>query len=207
MTSKLRIFALLALLIAVFFTYLIQTEAPDQIWSWWIGLTSTLVSVILGISIAIGIFFFQNNVNQEQDKKKFLFLLDTELSATWQGLQTIDNPLNIKINEKTYSFHVVFLQHIVLEDAARTGLFDKIETRVLLKLNRWINFHNMNLNLLINTMSNLSNDPLSDQKINMIWKSHKNTRETLIQNIHDIYQVFELETLKERIKRFPLQKV
>jgi hypothetical protein len=174
-------------------------------WSWWIGLTSTLVSVFLGISIAIGIFFFQNNVTQKQDKEKFLFLLDTELSATWQGLQTVDNPLNIKINEKTFSFHVVFLQQIALEEAARTGLFDKIETRVLLKLARWISFHNMNLNLLINSIPNLTNDSLSEQRMNMIWKSHKSTRESLIKDIMGLYQVFQLETLKERIKQFPLQ--
>jgi hypothetical protein len=207
MTSKLILFTLFAFLIAALFSCLILTKAPDQIWSWWIGLTSTLVSVFLGISIAIGIFFFQKSVTQKQDKEKFLFLLDTELSATWQGLQTVDNPLNIKINEKTFSFHVVFLQQIVLEEAARTGLFDKTETRVLLKLARWISFHNMNLNLLINSIPNLTNDSLSEQKMNMIGKSHKGTRENLIKDIMGLHQVFQLETLKERIKLFPLQKV
>ena len=158
-------FAILAISIAVIFSCLIQENSQDQIWSWWSGLTSALVSVLLGISIAIGIFFFQNSVTQKQEKEKYLFLLGTELSATWQGLHTVDNPLNINIGDKIYKFHVTFLQLIVLEEAARTGLFDKDETRILLKLARWISFHNMNLNLLISIMSNLGNDRLSEQKI------------------------------------------
>ena len=197
------VFSVFAVLIAVIFSFLIQVIAPEQIWSWWIGLTSTLVSVLLGVSIAIGIFFFQNSATQKQDKEKYLFLLDTELSATWQGLQTIDNPLNIKIHDKTFSFHVSFLQQIVLEEAARTGLFNKVETRILLKLARWISFHNMNLNLLINFLPILTNDSISDQKCNMIWKSHKETRAILIRDIQGTCKTFQLEMLQERIKKFP----
>lgn len=199
-------FAILAILIAVIFSHLIQEKSPDQIWSWWTGLTSAFVSVLLGISIAIAIFFFQNSVTQKQEKEKYLFLLGTELSATWQGLHTVDNPLNINTGDKTYRFHVTFLQSIVLEEAARTGLFDKDETRILLKLARWISFHNMNLNLLISSIPNLGNDRLSEQKINMIWKSHKETRAVLIKDVQAINHLFNLETLKERIKQFPPEK-
>ena len=190
----------LAIALAVIYTLILPKE---QCWNWWHGLIATLVSVLLGISIAIGIFFFQNYVVQNQDKKKYTSLVSTELAATWQGLQTIENPLNINSDNKTYSFHVVFLQSVVLEDAARSGLFDEEETRTLLKLARWIRFHNMNLNLLISVIPQARNDTLTMQKIEMIYTSHINTRNELIKDIQIANKQFDLPALNKRIQKFP----
>ena len=200
-------FIILAILIAVLFSYLLYEKSPDQIWSWWTGLTSALVSVLLGISIAIGIFFFENSVTQKQEKEKYLFILGTELAATWQGLNTVDNPLNVKFRDKTYGFHVGFLQKIIIEEAVRTGLFDKHQTQSLLKLSRWISFHNMNLNLLISILPNMSTDQFSEQKINMVWKSHHETRDVLIKDIQKMNLMFNLKTLEKRIKLIPPEKL
>lgn len=197
------IFVILAITLAVFYTYIIRKKSPEEQWNWWHGLIATLVSVLLGVSIAIGIFFFQNNVVQYQDKRKYTSLVSTELAATWQGLQTVDNPLNINFDNKTYSFHIGFLQSVVLEDAARSGLFDEEETRTLLKLARWIRFHNMNLNLLISVIPQIKNDTLTMQKIEMIWTSHIKTRNEIIKDIQLANRQFDLPALNKRIQKFP----
>jgi len=201
------IFTVLAITIAVFYTYIISKKSPGEQWNWWHGLIATLVSVLLGVSIAIGIFFFQNDVVQNQDKRKYTSLVSTELAATWQGLQAVDNPLNINFDRKTYSFHIGFLQSVVLGDAARSGLFNEEETRTLLKLTRWIQFHNMNLNLLISVIPQSRNDILSRQKIEMIYVSHIKTRNEIIKDIQIANRQFDLPGLNKRIQKFPPKSI
>jgi hypothetical protein len=199
------LFVIFAILLAAVYTYIIQIKSQDQLWNWWHSLIATLVSVLLGVSVAIGIFFYQNNVTQNEEKGKFIFLLDTELAATWQALQSLDNPLNINFEGKTYSFHVGFLQSIILEEAARSGLFNKEETRMLLKLARYINFHNMDLNLLISIIPQTRNDSLTQQKIIMVWNAHVKTRNEILKDLQLASKQFKLESLNERIKMLPPQ--
>lgn len=184
---------------------ILRKKSPEQLWNWRNNLITTFISVLLAVSIGIGIFFFQNSIIQQQEKKKYLFLLNVELASTWQTLQQIDNPLDINFENKTYSFHVVFLQYIVLEDAARSGVFNENETRTLFKLARWIRFHNMNLNLLISVIPQLYSDVLTRQKINMIWDSHIKTRNGIIKDIQIANKQFQLLGLSERMKQFPLK--
>lgn len=184
---------------------ILRKKSPEQLWNWRNNLITTFISVLLAVSIGIGIFFFQNSIIQQQEKKKYLFLLNVELASIWQALQQIDNPLNINFENKTYSFQVVFLQYIVLEDAARSGVFNENETRTLFKLTRWIRFHNMNLNLLLSVVPQLYSDVLTRQKINMIWDSHIKTRNEIIKDIQIANKQFQLLGLSERMKQFPLK--
>lgn len=203
------VLVIISILLAVAFAYLyakiLLNKYPKKIWDWYNNVSATLISVVLAVAIGIGIFFFQNSVIQNAEKEKYIFILNVELAATWQGLQTIDNPLNIKFEDETYSFYVVYLQSIILEEAARSGLFNKEETRTLLKLTRYISFHNMNLNLLISVIPQLNSDALTKQKIKMIWDSHIKTRNEIIKDIQIANRQFQLPDLAERIKKLPPQ--
>jgi len=99
----------------------------------------------------------------------------------------------------------VYLQSIILEEAARSGLFNKEETRTLLKLTRYISFHNMNLNLLISLIPQFNGDVLTKQKIKMTWDAHVKTRNELIKDIQIANKQFKLPDLTERIKKLPPQ--
>lgn len=194
----------IAILIVVGYGCLIRKKRPDQVWSWWNSLVATLVSVLLGVSVAIFIFYLQNSATQSQQRQKYLSLLDTELAATWQALQTVDNPLEVRRGDKTYTFYIGFLESSILEEAARSGRFDEIETRALFKLLRYIRFHNMILNLLLNSLPHLQPELLRHrQEMQMLWKSHKETRDELVNNIQAINHHFQLEALSKRIKDFP----
>lgn len=200
-------FILLAIISTCLYAKMLLKKSPELIWDWYNSVSATLISVLLAVSIGIAIFFFQNSVIQQQEKEKYIFILNVELAATWQGLQTIDNPLNVKFENETYSFYVVYLQSIILEEAARSGLFNKEETRILLRLTRYINFHNMNLNLLISLIPQLNSDALSKQKIKMIWDSHIKTRSKIIKDIQIINEQLQLPDLIERIKQLPPQNI
>jgi len=198
-------FILLAIISTYLYAKILLKKSPELIWGWYNSVSATLISVLLAVSIGIAIFFFQNSVIQQQEKEKYIFILNVELAATWQGLQTIDNPLNIKFENETYSFYVVYLQSIILEEAARSGLFNKEETRTLLKLTRYISFHNMNLNLLVSVIPQLNSDALIKQKIKIIWDSHIKTRNEIIKDIQIANRQFQLPDLAERIKKLPPQ--
>ena len=198
-------FVLLAIISTCLYAKILLIKSPELIWGWYNSVSATLISVLLAVSIGIAIFFFQNSVIQQQDKEKYIFILNVELAATWQGLQTIDNPLNIKFENETYSFYVVYLQSIILEEAVRSGLFNKEETRTLLRLIRYINFHNMILDLLINLIPQLSFDNLAIQKFKVAWDNHIKTRNKIINDIQVINKQLPLPDLVERIKLFPLK--
>jgi hypothetical protein len=196
------ILILLATICAYLYSRILFSIKPDKIWDWYNSISSTLISVVLALAIAIGIFFFQTNIIQKAEKDKYLFVLDVELAATWQGVQNTENPLNVNYKNTTYSFNVVYLQSIILEEAARSGLFNEKETRLLLKLTRYINFHNMNLDLLISLIPRID-DPFSEQKINMSWKAHTKTRDMIINDIQNICNFISLPELTKRIKILP----
>jgi len=194
----------IAISIVVYYDCLIRKKRPDQVWSWRNSLVATLVSVLLGVSVAIFIFYFQNSATHSQQKQKYLSLLDTELAATWQALQTVDNPLEIRYGDKTYTFYVRFLPSSILEEAARSGRFDEIETRALFKLLRYIRFHNMILNLLLNSLPHLQPELLRHrQEMQMLWNAHKDTRDEVVKDIQAVNHHFQLEALSKRIKDFP----
>lgn len=196
------IFILLAIIATFLYWKTLLKKSPKLRWDWYNNISATLISILLAVSIGIGIFFFQNSVIQKQDKEKYLYILNVELAATWQSLYTTDNPLNINFENETYSFYVVYLQSIILEEAVRSGLFNKEETRILLRLIRYINFHNKNLDLLINLLPQLSFDNLILQKIKMTWKAHIKTRDKIIDDIQIINKQLQLPDLVKRMKIF-----
>src|SRR5215218_4033982 len=129
---------LLAVLVGVlvaFDTLVVLLFAPDELLGW----VSTLVSTITSVwaALLIGLILFQHQT-QETDRKKreeLAELLKTELGEVRRLLEMY------RTDKTQYVLH--FTHPLIVEEAARSGLFDTEQTSEMLILARMMRQHNV----------------------------------------------------------------
>lgn len=194
----------IAAMLAIFgFTVILKIKVPDQAWNWFISLVSTVVSVLLGLAIAIWLFIYQSRITERDNRQKQHGLIDTELAAMWEALNTVTNPMNVNTGKEKFTFHVVFMQTLALEDGAGSGLFDAEQTQMMFKLRRWMAAHNRNLELFLSLVADLPQDAMRMQMLRILHRSHNDTRRKLIKDISVAGTEMELPSLLGRISKFP----
>jgi|SRR5215212_10705077 len=129
---------LLAVLVGVlvaFYTLVVLLFAPDELLGW----VSTLVSTIASVwaALLIGLILFQHQT-QETDRKKreeLAELLKTELGEVRRLLE------KYRTDKTQYVLH--FTHPLIVEEAARSGLFHAEQASEMLILARMMRQHNV----------------------------------------------------------------
>ncbi len=172
--------------IAIVYTICVWMKKRDEIWNWLHSLIATFVSVLIGVTIAISLFFLQNHYTEQLEKEKYCSLLMSELTNSYRALTTKGEPLRVYFDDEIYSFHhITILQTIALEDAARSGLFDEIHTTTMLAMARVMRQRNMEVELFLNLLSQ-SNPTSNSTYKSMIKMMRDSLNKTKFFILHDI---------------------
>lgn len=121
-----------------------KSSASSHLWSWWHGFISTLVSVLLGVAVGVYMFKYQSGQTDKTQKCKLLSLLNAELSDTHRALSLPDEQkMKLIVGSTNYLVLVVYIQPLVLEEAARSNLFEPRETEEMLLTARSMKLFNL----------------------------------------------------------------
>ena len=124
-----------AIVIAVTYSVLVHTKAKDEIWSWYHRLVSTVVSVILGIAVALGMFLFERQKVRSALTARHRTILSSEIAEAYEALRDTNSVLRVTVGRRDYIFTAVaVLEPSPLEVAGRSGLFPEAPTLNMLRV-------------------------------------------------------------------------
>ncbi len=179
-------------LIAFFFDRMVARWHPDSLWSWRSAFVSTLISVVLGLVVGLKLFEFSQKTATVNDRARYVRLIGYEL-ASLKDLLSDTGGSHVTINGKPYPMLLTHLEPVVIEDAARSGLFREAETENLLSLARIIRVLNMECQVAVNiVVSAPSNDSSFLARVQMTSNNLEKTRTAALAKVEDIQE--ELQT-------------
>jgi hypothetical protein len=118
--------------------------APDELLGWFSTLVSTVASV--WAALLIGLILFQHQTQEADRKKKEELekLLKTELSEVRRPMEKLRTNVPDGAPTSHGMQYVLHYTHpLIVEEAARSGLFDTEQTSVMLTLARNMRQHNL----------------------------------------------------------------
>jgi hypothetical protein len=139
---KTSLLAVLAAALVGVYTLVVLLFAPDDLLGW----LSTLVSTVASVwgALVIGLILFQHQT-QETDRKKrkeLAQLLKTELSEVRRLIEKYRTDVPDGAQTSHGMQYVLHYTHpLIVEEAARSGLFDTEQTSVMLTLARNMRQH------------------------------------------------------------------
>jgi hypothetical protein len=134
---------LVGILVAVY-TLVVLLFAPDELLGWFSTLVSTVASV--WAALLIGLILFQHHTQEIDRKKKEELekLLKTELSEVRRLIEKVRTDVPDGAPTSHGMQYVLHYTHpLIVEEAARSGLFDTEQTSVMLTLARNMRQHNL----------------------------------------------------------------
>lgn len=143
---------LLALTAIAVYSYILRCKEPSELWPWTSGLLATLLSVVLGVAVALLLFRYTGNQEDALSRTRFRNLLRAEMTDTFRILAS-DETMYISLGQSTCSVHVAYIQPIVIEEAAKSGLFEEITTENLLHLARKMRMYNLKTQYLLSAVA------------------------------------------------------
>jgi energy-converting hydrogenase A subunit M len=130
-----RVQAVLVGVLLGVYTVVVLLVSPEDLIGWFSTLASTVASV--WAALVLGLFLFQHQTQATDRKKKEELekLLKTELGEVSRLMG------RLRTDKTRYVLH--FTHPLIVEEAARSGLFDTEQTSVMLTLARLMRQHNV----------------------------------------------------------------
>ena len=116
----------------------------NERWAWRHNLASTIISVVLGIVTAIGIFQYQSRQEDTERRNRLCILLNEELDATYRDLEGPTSS-GLTVGSEYLPVRPAVIQTLIIDDAIRGGLFGNIESKLLTELSLAERAHNAKL--------------------------------------------------------------
>lgn len=182
---------IVAILIAIFYSLLIHSHIPNEIWGWYHSLISTSVSILIGIAIAIIIFYYQTKMIDNARKNQLRNLLSAEISDSLRILEGGESMV-INLGDSTEKVTIVFIQPLVLEDAFRSGLFNSVESENMIHLARKMRMYNLKVSYLISAISSAANNPNSENIIRHAVTNVENSKKAIIEDLSFLLKQMKL---------------
>ena len=161
---------------------------PQHLWNWFSSLIATFVSVLLAVIVGITLFNYNQDKTKTNERKTYLSLLQSELSDTKRILSD-SGKMNVNINNNAYPVLVTYIQPIVLEDAARSGLFNEVISENLLHLARKMKMFNLTTNFLLNI---IASGRASENHISNAVQNVEGTRKGIIEGIEHMVKQLKI---------------
>jgi hypothetical protein len=117
------------------YTLVVLLVSPGDLIGWFSTLVSTVASVWAALLIGLVLFQHQTQETDRKKKEELSELLKTELGEVRRLIE------KYRTDETQYVLH--FTHPLIVEEAARSGLFDVEQTSEMLILARMMRQHNM----------------------------------------------------------------
>lgn len=142
-----------ALVTAVVYSTIICRRKPAELWPWTSNIFATLISVLLGVAVALALFKYTNVKVDAGNRERFRHMLNAEMSDTFRILSSGET-MAINIGDTRKDVLVAFIQPLSIEKAAQSGLFDEAKTENLLHLARKMRMYNLEVQYLLGAITN-----------------------------------------------------
>jgi hypothetical protein len=133
-----------------FYTVAVALASPDQLLGWLNTLISTVLSVFFALVVGLALFRYQTKETDRKKREDLTALLETELGKlcrSFLGSRTVvpDEVLEDRLPCASHEIRLsVHHPHpLVIEEAARSGLFGPEPTATMLVLARQMRAHNL----------------------------------------------------------------
>jgi hypothetical protein len=133
-----------------FYTVGVALASPDQLLGWLNTLISTVLSVFFALVVGLALFRYQTKETDRKKREDLTALLETELGELRRGLlelrtivpaEVLEDRLPCASQEIRLSIH--HPHPLVIEEAARSGLFGAESTAAMLVLVREMRAHDL----------------------------------------------------------------
>ena len=142
-----RLAALLGVVVLAY-TGAVRLFSPDDLFGWLSTLLSTVLSVFSALVVGLALFRYQTRQADRKKTADLAGLLETELSEVMEDLVTRRTrvptegdvsafiPSNVKVEPH-------YAHPLIVEEAARSGLFGREQMSLMLSLARAMRAHNL----------------------------------------------------------------
>ena len=190
MKQKQNLYPILAVIVGLFLSGLylnyILNNVNDKTWDTATNYVTTLLSIVVGANISILIYNHQKEQQSEQKLKELRASLERELSDLNRILTTGES-----ITVNNLSFLSTYIQPIIIDECAKSGLFETKEVENLLHMSRKIKFYNVQVSYFLSILINSNNNNFSDI-LNNCNRNMETSRNAIINNINMIITQFDL---------------
>lgn len=184
---------LVAGIIARKYSYRVKKEAPaEQIWGWRHNLYATMVSVLIGVSIAIFLFNIQNYLSDISKRNNFNILLAAQMTDTLRGIS--GEPLKVKIGRDTIGVVITTLQPNLLESAASSGLYSHDVTEFMIHFSREMALYNLLVGHFMSLLAAGVKDARAEELMRLQLFVLNNTVEGIKKECHKLMDNLHLPT-------------
>ena len=182
---------IIAILIAVLYSLMVHHLAPDAVWGWRHTFVATVVSVVFAVAIGVALFNHQTNVTDRARTRQFRASLSAEISDIIREISS-GNFMTIHLSTSSQKVLITYIQPLILEDAARSGLFNSVHTENMLHLAQKIRMYNIKVSYLFSVLTAGSSKPAFEPQTLHAIQNVEETRKAIIEDSHFLLKQMDL---------------
>lgn len=193
---NLRLASILTLLLALVYSVLVASQQQSKLWDWLNTLAATGISFFLALVAGLYLFNQQSIATRKGCASDLRLLLSAELSDLVRILSDRSRMVVHLPDQRQFSALITFVQPLVIEKAALSGLFGATESEDLLHTARKIRMFNVKCEYLLGLIQSRSepdtlvhaNNNLEETRVAIIEAARHVARQMNLQltdNYHD----------------------
>lgn len=175
--------SILTALIGLIFTLVVFYAAPEKKWDWLISFTGTVISFLTAVIAGLYLFEKQEEAKKRQDRVEILSMLKAELGDMKRLFSDTTGKLVITLNGQPKPVLVTYVQPLIVEKAATSGLFSVVHTENLLHLGRKVRMFNVKTQYLLGLLSSGVGTPAISERLHHAIDNIESTREAILADI------------------------
>ena len=171
---------LVSLILSIAYFLYIKSYVKDKTWDTATNFVTTILSIVIGAMISIILYNLQQKMESEQRVTELRKNLQAELSDINRVLNSGD-----VITVNGLPFLATFIEPIIIDECAKSGLFETKEVENFLHISRKIKFYNVQVNYFLSILTT-SNNPFSPEILTHCQKNMETSRVAIINDIKTI---------------------
>jgi hypothetical protein len=193
------ILALIIIIIVFIYSIYIHKKVPEKNVDWWNTFVATLISVLA--ALLVGLILYKNQINMDTEAKKNQFskLLKAEISYNYRQLNS-GTPMTLNIDTSKYSLYITFVQPLILEQAALSGLFNEVDSENFLHLSAKTRMYNVKVQYLLSLLSVANNTSNYNEQMRHASSNINETRTALLNDYNFISEKLGFQIIWKYIK-------
>jgi hypothetical protein len=187
----------LCVLVGIAYTVYVYKKARAQFWDWMHSLVATVLSVTLALAAGFLLYGVQVQEADRQEKNDLTMLLQQELSSLRSHLAGSEQA-EIILGSSKQKVLITFVQPVVLERAAQSGLFDPVDSGNMLAIAREARLYNFEVEFLVAMLSaSMDNQEAYDTRIEFIAGNIERARQAIVSNIEKEAMRLQIDLLEK----------
>jgi len=171
---------IIGLILSISYFLFIKSNVEDKTWDTATNFVTTILSIVIGAMISIIIYQYQKESENQQKLTEMRRNLEAELSDINRVLSSGE-----AITVDGLAFLTTYIQPIIVDECAKSGLFLARDVENLLHVSRKIKFYNVQVNYFLAILTNSDNK----QFIFLLRNCNRNMETSRLSIIQDISQI------------------